>query len=92
MSNNRITCQPHYLALMKILKSCGDVMLPCATPVLKVMVALSLSFRASRTETVWAAWIKLKEIFVEYRRTRDEEERDEAMSEAAKQKRESDAR
>jgi len=36
-------------ALMKMLKGCGDVILPCATPVLKVIVALSLSSGASLT-------------------------------------------
>ena len=34
---------------MSRLKSCGDVILPCATPVLKVVVALSSSFGASLT-------------------------------------------
>ena len=47
--------------------------------------------RFERPPVVWAAWIKLKETLVECRRTRDAEEGDEAMSEAAKQKRESDA-
>jgi len=36
-------------ALMKMLKSCGDVILPCATPVMKVIVTLSSSFGASLT-------------------------------------------
>ena len=36
---------------------------------------------------VWAAWIKLTETLLECRRTRDEEEWDETMSKAAKQKR-----
>jgi len=34
---------------MKMLKSCGDVLLPCATPVLKVIVALTSLFGASLT-------------------------------------------
>jgi len=34
---------------MKMLKSCGDVILPCTTPVMKVIVALSSSFGASLT-------------------------------------------
>ena len=36
-------------ALIKMLKSCGDVILPCATPVLMVIVALTLLFGASLT-------------------------------------------
>jgi len=35
---------------MEMLKSCGDVILPCATPVLKVIVALSLMFREGRVK------------------------------------------
>ena len=36
-------------ALIKMLNSCGDVMLPCATPVSNVIVALSAWFGARRT-------------------------------------------
>jgi len=44
-----VTVSMRSRALMKMLNSCGDVILPCATPVLKVIVALSSSFGASLT-------------------------------------------
>jgi len=44
-----VTVSMHGRALMKILKSYGDMILPCAIPMLKVIVALFSSFGASLT-------------------------------------------